>query len=269
MICFPNCKINLGLSIVEKRDDGFHNIETVFYPLTFCDALEIQKTEGATSLYNYGVQIPGSSHENLCLKAYHLLKRDHKIGSVEIHLMKNIPAGAGLGGGSSDATHTLLLLNDLFSLSLNNEQIKEYAKQLGSDCAFFIENKPAFASGKGDQFENIQIDLKGFFLVLIIPIISVSTAEAYAGVKPFKKEKSIKEIIQLPLSKWKDNLVNDFEETVFEKYPEIQKIKKTLYTEGAVYASMSGSGSAVYGIFDKEKDLRKMFPDCVVQNEML
>jgi 4-diphosphocytidyl-2-C-methyl-D-erythritol kinase len=269
MICFPNFKINLGLSIVEKRNDGFHNIETVFYPLTFCDALEIQKTEGATSLYNYGVQIPGGSHDNLCLKAFHLLKHDYKIGSVEIHLMKNIPAGAGLGGGSSDATNTLLLLNNIFSLSLNNEQIKEYAKQLGSDCAFFIENKPAFASGKGDQFENIQIDLKGFYLVLIIPAISVSTAEAYAGVKPFKKEKSIKEIIQLPIKEWKDHLINDFEKTVFEKHPEIQKIKETLYAEGAVYAGMSGSGSAVYGIFDQEKDLRKMFPDCLVQYEIL
>jgi 4-diphosphocytidyl-2-C-methyl-D-erythritol kinase len=269
MICFPNCKINLGLSIVERRNDGFHNIETVFYPLTFCDALEIQKTEGATSLYNYGVQIPGGSHDNLCLKAYHLLQRDHKIGSVEIHLLKNIPVGAGLGGGSSDATHTLLLLNDLFSLALNDKQIKEYARQLGSDCAFFIENKPVFASEKGDQFESIPLDLKGNYLVLIVPEVAVSTAEAYAGVKPSKKEKSIKEIIQLPMNKWKDHLINDFEKTVFEKYPEIQKIKETLYAEGAVYASMSGSGSAVYGIFDIEKDLKKIFPDCVVRCEML
>jgi 4-diphosphocytidyl-2-C-methyl-D-erythritol kinase len=269
MICFPNCKINLGLSIVEKRDDGYHNIETIFYPLAFCDALEIQKTEGATSLHNYGVQILGSNHDNLCLKAYHLLKRGHKIGSVEIHLLKNIPAGAGLGGGSSDATHTLLLLNDLFLLSLNNAQIREYAKQLGSDCAFFIENKPVFASGKGDQFENIPLDLKGNYLVLIVPEVAVSTAEAYAGVKPSKNEKSIKEIIQQPLNRWKDNLINDFEKTVFEKYPEIQKIKETLYAEGAVYASMSGSGSAVYGIFDHENDFKKMFPDCVVRCEML
>jgi len=269
MICFPNCKINLGLSIVEKRSNGFHNIETVFYPLTFCDALEIQNTEGATSLYNYGVHIPGSSHDNLCLKAYHLLKRDHKIGSVEIHLLKNIPAGAGLGGGSSDATYTLLLLNDIFSLSLNNTQIKEYAKQLGSDCAFFIDNKPLFASGKGDCFETVQINLKGYYLVLIIPEVSVSTAEAYAGVKPLKKEKSIKEIIQLPVKEWKDHLINDFEKTVFEKHPEIQKIKEKLYTEGAVYAGMSGSGSAVYGIFDHDRDLKKMFPGCIVRCELL
>lgn len=262
MICFPNCKINLGLYVTEKRKDGFHNIETVFYPVTFCDAIEIVPNNKKTILINYGIIVPNSSNDNLCMKAYHLLKRDNMISSVAIHLLKRIPIGSGLGGGSSDATHTLLLLNNFFSLSLSNEQLRKYAAQLGSDCSFFIENKPLFATGKGDCFEAVKINLTGLHIVIVVPNISVSTAEAYATIKAIKRTISINEIVRQPINKWKLQLTNDFEPIIFAKYPEIKSIKEQLYTMGALYASMSGSGSAVYGIFENNVNIYGKFKGC-------
>jgi len=259
MISFPNCKINLGLHVIEKRNDGFHNIETVFFPLPFCDVLEIVEHKKITSLTNYGLPINVDDEKNLCMKAYLLLSNDFDLPPVSIYLLKNIPTGAGLGGGSSDATHTLLLLNDLFSLEIPTNKIIEYSRKLGSDCAFFIENKTVYAYGKGDQFENIQLNLKGLYLVIVIPNVSVSTVDAYSAIKPTLQLKSVKEIIQQPIQKWEKLLTNDFEKVVFDQYPEVKILKETLYSKGAIYSSMSGSGSAVYGLFDKEVEVSAHF----------
>ncbi|MBI3509196.1 MAG: 4-(cytidine 5'-diphospho)-2-C-methyl-D-erythritol kinase [Bacteroidetes bacterium] len=261
MISFPNSKINLGLNIVEKRPDGFHNIETVFYPVGWKDIIEITPSK-ATELKITGNPVEGKLNENLCMRAYELLKKDHRIPPVKIHLHKNIPSGAGLGGGSSDAVSVLKMLNEIYDLNLSWGELHHYAKQLGSDCSFFVTNKPVFAQGKGDDLEGIQFSMKarpgeavgrGKFIVIVHPPAHVSTAEAYAGMTPRKSEISPAKIItEMPIEKWKDVLVNDFEKTIFKKYPEIEKLKMRLYEKGAIYASMSGSGSAVFGISEKE-----------------
>ena len=251
MVTFPNCKINLGLNIVNKRGDGYHDIETVFFPVPLKDALEViekEKFEFSTS----GSAIEGGTENNLCVKAYHLLKKDiPHLPVVQMHLHKAIPMGAGLGGGSADGAFTLKLLNKKFELHLSEKQLINYSLQLGSDCPFFISNIPCFATGRGEKFEPIEMDLSEYKIVIIHPVIHISTALAFANIKPLKPGKSIKQIVQQPISTWKDELKNDFEEPVFAKYPEIKKIKDALYNAGAIYASMSGSGSAVYGIFRK------------------
>ena len=260
MIVFPNAKINLGLSVIEKRSDGFHNIETVFYPLPLNDALElIIAPDGRQEFSSSGIEIPGNPDQNLCLKAWNLLQQDFKLPSVKIHLHKIIPLGAGLGGGSADAAFMIKLVNQEFELNLTIARMQEIAAKIGADCPFFIENKPTFASGKGDQFLQAEINLSGYFTVIVKPAINVSTADAYAGIIPQKPAVGVKEIINLPIENWKENLKNDFEESVFKKHPEIGIIKNILYKNGAVYASMSGSGSAVYGIFEKAVDLKKTF----------
>lgn len=254
MIVFPNCKINLGLNILRKREDHFHDIETVFYPLPLKDALEaIPQTDGApTSLQTTGISIPGDHTDNLCYKVWQLVKQDHpQIPPVKMHLHKAIPLGAGLGGGSADAAFLLKLLDDLFSLSLSKEQLQQYAAQLGSDCPFFLINKPCFASGRGEILEEIAIDLSHYTLVLVNPGISVSTANAFAKIIPVMPKKPIPEILAQPISSWKDELVNDFEKPIFAQFPELQQIKESLYQQGALYAAMSGSGSTVFGIFPK------------------
>lgn len=265
MILFPNAKINIGLNIVEKRSDGFHNIETVFYPINLQDTLEIIKLkETEESLFtSYGISIPNHG-ANLCLKAYQLLKKDYRIPPVDIGLLKNIPIGAGLGGGSADAAFTLKLLNQLFELNLSIEKLEMYARKLGSDCAFFIQNKPVFASGKGDQFEEIDLSIQHYFIVLINPNIHISTAEAYANTRPVQTKKSIKELIKRPVNEWPQHIKNDFEDSVFPKYPAIAEIKNKLYCLGALYSSMSGSGSSVYGIFSSMPEIKKAFPDYFV-----
>lgn len=256
MIEFPNAKINLGLNIIEKRSDGFHNIETVFYPIQLCDGLEINTNNiSETKLNVYGIRIDGNTSDNILLKAYSLLANDYNLPPIEIFLQKNIPFGAGLGGGSSDAAFLLKMLNQNFNLQLSTEDICNYASKLGADCAFFIHNKPVFASGKGDVFENINISLKGLYLVLIKPNIGVSTQQAYANCLPTKPQLALKEIIKLPISEWKNALNNDFEYSVFPQYSEIKEIKDKLYESGAIYASMSGSGSSVYGIFHQKPNL--------------
>ena len=261
MISFPPCKINLGLRVVSKRPDGYHNIETCFYPLPWTDVLEIIPSDELL-FSNSGLSVPGNQEDNLCLKAYRLLRNDFDLKPVRIHLHKVVPMGAGLGGGSSNGAHTLRMLNSIFDLQLNNDQLKQYASQLGSDCAFFIEDGAMIGTGRGEIMEKAMFDLKGKFVVIVKPEVHVSTAEAYAGVKPSGTVDQIKNVVEKnPLPTWKSLLKNDFEDSVFKKYPVIREVKEKLYHRGAVYASMSGSGSAVYGIFEKSVALKNEFPN--------
>ena len=257
MLSFPNAKINLGLNITEKRADGYHNLETVFYPINIKDAVEIvDATE--TSCRIHGIAIPGDANDNLCYKAYQLIKNDYDIPAQQINLLKNIPVGAGLGGGSADCAFVIKLINEKFKLNLSVEQMEDYAKRLGADCAFFIENKPVYAFNKGDEFEKCEVDLSGWFKVLVKPPIHVSTADAYALVKPQKPLQSLKEMIHLSPTTWKDKVINDFEQSVFVKYPQIHQIKTSLYDAGATFALMSGSGSSVFAIFNEPVKLPEL-----------
>ena len=253
MITFPNAKINLGLNIIEKRPDGYHNLETIFYPINLQDALEVTRRENNDKEYTLhisGAPLEGEPEDNLVVKAYKLLKKDYPgLLPVDIHMYKHIRAGAGLGGGSSDAACMIKLLNDKFSLGLSTERMEEYAVKLGADCAFFIRNKPVFATGIGNLFEPVELSLKGYHIILIKPDIFVSTRDAFAEIKPVRPAVSLKEIVKQPMETWKNSMKNDFEDSVFKKFPEIAAIKDELYDLGAVYAAMSGSGSSVYGIF--------------------
>jgi 4-diphosphocytidyl-2-C-methyl-D-erythritol kinase len=272
MIAFPNAKINLGLNIIEKRTDGFHNIETIFYPVPWCDALEIipgNKNDQPVTLSTSGNKVYSKENQNLCVRAYHLLAENHELPPVKMHLHKVIPIGAGLGGGSSDASQSLLLMNTIFNLKLKENILREYALQLGSDCPFFTYNKPMFATGKGDELETIKLDLKNYFIVLVKPKVHVSTSEAYKNIVPKKPSGSLKEFIRLPVNKWKETIQNDFEKSIFEKFKVIKNVKEKLYKYGAVYASMSGSGSTVYGIFTEEKKLADSFRNCEVWSGLL
>lgn len=251
MIAFPPCKINLGLNVLSKRSDGYHNLETCFYPIPFTDILEILPAKNLIFIPT-GNAIPGSVSNNLCLRAYELLRRDHPIDPVEIHLHKVIPTGAGLGGGSSDAAYTLRLLNEIFKLQLTMDQLRDYAQQLGSDCAFFVGDDVRLGKGRGELLEPIQVSLKDKFLVLLNPHVHVSTAEAYRGVTPQTTHPSVRHILEnTPFSQWQMLLKNDFEASVFKAHPIIEQCKTSLYERGAIYASMSGSGSSVFGIFDE------------------
>ncbi len=218
MILFPNAKINLGLNITERRPDGYHNLETIFYPLMIRDALEVIESN-QLSFQSSGIHIPGNDQTNLCLKAYHLLKLDFDLPTVNIHLHKHIPIGAGLGGGSADAAFVIRLLNQQFELNLTFEQMMNYARQLGADCAFFINNKPVYAFEKGDRFEPVNLDLSMYHLVLVMPPVHVSTAEAYGGIKPKPTGASLKEVIKLPIEEWKSQIKNDFEEHILKHIP--------------------------------------------------
>ncbi|MCB0402729.1 MAG: 4-(cytidine 5'-diphospho)-2-C-methyl-D-erythritol kinase [Flavobacteriales bacterium] len=249
MLVFPNAKINIGLHVTEKRADGFHNIESIFYPvMQLFDALEIVQSNRLT-FQSTGIPIPGNEEDNLCLKAFKLLHADYNIPPVSIHLHKVIPIGAGLGGGSADAAFAIKALNDLFELGLTVEQMQNYARKLGSDCAFFIENKPVFAYNKGDEFEAVDLDLSGYSIRIEYPGIHISTAEAYGGIKPDFSKHQLKELIREDPRHWKQHIRNDFEKSVFPNHPEIEALKTKLYGDGAIYASMTGSGSAVFGIF--------------------
>lgn len=255
MVTFPNCKINLGLNILQKRVDGFHDIETIFFPVGLCDALEIVPSQFKTQLSVSGIYT-GDTADNLCLKAFYLLKKDYPhLPEVNIHLHKAIPLGAGLGGGSADAAFTLQMLNKKFNLNISEKKMHVYALQLGSDCPFFLVNKPCIAAGRGEILEHAAISLSGYKILLIHPGIHISTAEAFSKIKPAIPAKKIKEIIQQPLENWKEELFNDFEKYIFEKYPQVKKIKEDLYNDGAIFASMSGSGSTVFGIFTKDSTI--------------
>lgn len=255
MITYPNAKINIGLSITERRPDGYHNIESVFYPINLQDAVEIKTIEGEEPQGGYklkvsGTILDGTPDDNLVVKAYQLLRKDFNFPAQKIHLYKHIPVGAGLGGGSSDAAAIIKMLNEKFALGLTSEQMQNYAVQIGADCPFFINNTPVFATGIGNIFTPIEFSLHGKNIILVKPDIFVSTRDAYALVKPSPAAIPLTEAIKQPISEWKQIITNDFEKSVFAKYPEIAAIKDKLYDMGALYASMSGSGSAVYGIFD-------------------
>lgn len=248
MITFPNAKINIGLNVVEKRTDGYHNLETLFYPVKLSDALEIVKAD-AFEFSTSGIPVGDDPENNLVIKAYRMLQAEFNFSPVKIHLHKAIPFGAGLGGGSADAAFTLKMLNELFSLHLDSLTLEKFASQLGADCPFFIRNKPVFAYGIGDRFKESRLDLSAFEIVIVKPSFSVGTAEAYRDVRPRKADFDLTQIHHLPVEDWRNTIRNDFEESVFSLYPEINTLKEQLYKAGAVYASMSGSGSAVFGLF--------------------
>ncbi|MBK8608730.1 MAG: 4-(cytidine 5'-diphospho)-2-C-methyl-D-erythritol kinase [Chitinophagaceae bacterium] len=266
MLVFPNCKINLGLQILHKRTDGFHDLETVFYPLAFRDALELipnTNNETGVTFTGTGLAVEGKTEDNLCIKAYQLLKKDFsELPSVSMHLHKAIPMGAGLGGGSAAAAFTLKLLNDKFKLNISTPQLLNYAKQLGSDCPFFIINKPCFATGRGEILEELVLDLSHYKIVLINPGIHINTGWAFTELAKGSNGSrlldpyipSLKTIMQQPIDTWKSQLTNDFETVVFMAHPEIKSIKENLYKLGAIYAAMSGSGSTVFGIFSNDID---------------
>jgi len=250
MLTFANAKINLGLNITEKRPDGYHNLETIFYPARVYDTVEITYA-GETSCVIRGIDIPGEVTDNICLQAYDLLQSDFDLPAQQITLLKNIPVGAGLGGGSADAAFLIKLVNKKFDLGLTENAMEDYARQLGADCAFFIRNQPVYAQGRGDQFSAVGTDLSSKFLVLVKPPVHVSTADAFGGLRPSTPVNPLKELIQLPVSEWRGTIKNDFEDTIFLKYPEISQIKQDLYHAGATFALMSGSGSSVFAIFEQ------------------
>jgi len=255
MIAFSNSKINLGLHIINKRDDGFHNLETVFYPIPLNDSLELIPSQNDSinevGFHSFGLTIDGDISQNLIVKAFHLFAKDLDLKTIDFYLLKNTPMGAGLGGGSSNAAYALKLLNDYFKLDISI---------LGSDCAFFIENKPSFATGRGEVLEPIDVNLKGYFFVLVKPNIHVSTAEAFANVyKRGNEQISLRELIKHPIENWKNLIENDFEKTVFVHHPSIKNLKEKLYENGAIYSSMSGSGASVFGLFKNQIDLKNEF----------
>ncbi len=262
MILLPNAKINIGLNVVSKREDGFHNIETVFYPIDLKDIIEfIPSNEMSFDIS--GIEIKGDAKNNLVYKVYDLLKQEYSLPKIKIHLHKNIPIEAGLGGGSSDGAFMLKTLNKYFKLNIPKIKILKYAEQLGSDCPFFIKNEPSFASAKGEVLEKINISLKGYHIVIIKPNIQISTADAFRNIKTKTRKTNLKEAIDLPVNEWKDNIFNDFEDFAFAKYPKLKEIKTYLYNIGAEFALTTGSGSAIYGIFTKKPKLDK-YTDCFI-----
>ncbi len=266
MIAFPNAKINIGLHILEKRADGFHNLSTCFYPVGLSDVLEILPAQ------KQAFQLSGCAAdlgENLCEKAFQLLRKDFDLPPVGIYLQKNIPVGAGLGGGSSDAAFTIRMLNEMFGLGLSVGQQQDYSARLGSDCAFFIRNVPVYGLERGDTFEEASLSLKGKKLLLVNPGLHISTREAYAGVTPARPAVPLPGLLQMPVEQWKDRVRNDFEESLFPQYPLLAELKERLYRMGALYASMSGSGSTMYGIFDPETPVHTNFGDFFVWQEEL
>jgi 4-diphosphocytidyl-2-C-methyl-D-erythritol kinase len=264
LILFPNCKINLGLHILRKREDGYHDLQTVFYPLPLQDALEVVRHPSPMTDIEFtasGLTVQGNLSDNICFKAYHLIKQDFPdLPPIKLHLHKTIPMGAGLGGGSADGAFMLLLLNKKFNLGIDEKGLIRYALLLGSDCPFFIKNTPSFATGRGEILEDCPIDLPEYQFVVVNPGIHVPTGWAFSQITPSADRPLLKEIIRLPVENWKEGLTNDFEAPVSQHHPEIATIKQTLYEQGAVYASMSGSGSTVFGIFPKSGEPLFSFP---------
>lgn len=254
MVCFPNCKLNIGLYITSKRADGYHNLETIFYPVMgLKDVLEVVPAE-TTTITLHGKTVAGDMHDNLVWKAYQLLKKDFpNIPALSIHLLKNIPMGAGMGGGSADGAFMIRLLNDYCALGLTNEAMISYALQLGSDCPFFIENTPQYATGRGEVMQPVAVDLSAYSIQLICPQVHVSTAAAFKMITPKPAPFNLQKLPGVPIEQWKDVVSNDFEAPVFAQHPELAAIKEQLYAQGAIYAAMSGSGSTMYGVFKKGK----------------
>ena len=247
-----NCKINLGLDVLRRRDDGYHDIETVMYPLRgLYDVLEIEPSEtSGAELVTLGIEVDCPPEKNICLKAYELLRRSYGVGGVRITLDKRVPFGAGLGGGSSDGTAVILALNEMFSLGMDEAALIEAAAELGSDTPFFVRNTPLLCEGRGERMTPVAVDLEGWWIAVVKPAESVSTREAYAGVTPHTPVRPLAERIAEPVERWQGSVVNDFEKSVFASHPAIGRVKQSLLEAGAVYASMSGSGSAVFGLFD-------------------
>ncbi|MCD8186743.1 MAG: 4-(cytidine 5'-diphospho)-2-C-methyl-D-erythritol kinase [Rikenellaceae bacterium] len=268
MITFPNCKINLGLRVTGRRPDGYHDIETVMVPVQrLYDTLEIIATGKQKLVFSAsGIPLDAPAEENLCVKAYRLLQEYYGIGGVKMHLHKTIPFGAGLGGGSSDAVAALRMLNRIFHLQLPFSRLESLAAELGSDTVFFLHNRPILARGRGEILTPVELDLERYFTVIIKPSFGVSTAEAYRGITPKEPEIPLPELLQQDIRTWRSNLRNDFEDTVFPLHPLLEHIKKDLYAYGAVYASMSGSGSAIFGLFE-HPPRGIQFPDCFTHCE--
>ena len=273
MLLLPNCKINIGLNIVSKRSDGYHNLETVFFPIPLRDNLEFKEIENEDVPYRLvsgGVPIEGKPEDNLIVKVYLDMKAEFNLPALELSLYKNIPMGAGLGGGSSDAAAMMKGLNEAYNLQLSAEDMEKRLAKFGADCPFFVRNKPAYATGIGDELTNCNVSLKDKFIVLVKPDVFVSTKEAYAHVTPKLPAIPLAEAIKLPIETWKEQIVNDFEQSVFPFHPELPAIKQTLYDMAAVYASMSGSGSTMYGIFNRPTpEANEVFDKCFVYTKKL
>ncbi|MBR1631058.1 MAG: 4-(cytidine 5'-diphospho)-2-C-methyl-D-erythritol kinase [Paludibacteraceae bacterium] len=269
---YPNSKINIGLNVVSRRPDGYHELETVFLPIGLHDELEVTvdlHTSGC-ALTTSGIPVLCPESDNLIVRAYNLMRDKYDIGGVRVHLHKQVPFGAGLGGGSADAAYMLIELNRLFAIGLSETELESYAAQLGADCPFFIRNAPVYATGIGNIFQPVSLHLSGMWLMLVKPEVSVSTAEAYRGIRPHQPQCSLKQMVeQRPIATWRDHVVNDFETTVFPLYPEIKHIKQQLYELGAAYASMSGSGSSVYGFFEDKPMNLSCLHNCFVYVEHL
>jgi 4-diphosphocytidyl-2-C-methyl-D-erythritol kinase len=257
MIAFPHAKINIGLNILSKRKDGYHNVETILYPIAYKDALEIIPSK-KFCISSYGIDLPEKEEINLCTKAFKIIKEKYKIPDVKIVLYKNIPIGAGLGGGSSNAVYTLKLLNRIFELNLNSEELENYSKKLGVDCPFFLDTHPKIATGKGESLKNCELNLSGYIINVVTPDFYFSTKDAYKNIRYFSNS-TLK--VDNDIFHWKEKMTNDFEKNLSHYKNEIQDIKDKLYEEGAIYASMSGSGSSVYGIFNQKRELKKVFPN--------
>lgn len=281
MYCLPNAKINIGLRVVACRPDGYHDLQTVFYPLPLTDSLEIKEASNMRQPYEFILSstvkqdhlsksgektndLLGNDSENLVVRVFLSLREEFSLPPTSIFLSKHIPIGAGLGGGSSDAAFMMQLLNDYYRLGLTNSDMERRLAIFGADCPFFVRNKPVYAEGIGNKFSPIELDLKGVYVVLVKPDVFISTAEAYAGIVPRAAQTSLADTLSAtPLKLWRNIVVNDFETSVFARYPQIAAIKQTLYDMGALYASMSGSGSAVYGLYSRPIDnAAKVFPDC-------
>ncbi len=249
MIVYPNAKINIGLNVLNKREDGYHELSSFFYPVSeLYDILEIITSDNF-SFSSSGIAIPGNN--NICTKAFDLLKADYDVGNVKIHLHKMIPIGAGLGGGSADGAFILKALNELFELNLTNNQLEKYALKLGADCPFFIENTPKYVEGIGEKMTTIDLDLSDYDIKFIFPELHISTPEAYGGLTPDIPEHNLLDAIKHPIENWKEEVQNDFEVSAFAKHPQLAKMKAKLYADGAIYASMTGSGSVIYGVLRK------------------
>ncbi len=258
MIYFPHCKINLGLLVTAKRADGYHDIETVFYPVGMQDALEFIESD-TFCFTTSGIELDGDVEDNLVVKAYRLLQADYKLPNIQIHLHKNIPSGAGLGGGSADAAFMLLALNAHYKLNITTEKLMAYALRLGSDCPFFIHAVPSLGKGRGELLSEVKLNLSAYYLVVVKPPIHISTGKAYAFMKPQEPKQSLADLITLPVEQWRGKVLNQFEDYVFSAYPEVLAIKDKLYDLGASFALMSGSGSAVFGLFAEEPQLEGEF----------
>ncbi len=257
MLLFPSAKINLGLRVTAKRIDGFHNIESIFYPIPLYDVVEF-RVASAYKLGIFGKPVPGKLSENILGKTWKLLYRYYKIPPVEISLLKNIPAGSGLGGGSADAICFMKALNNFFQLNITVKKLMAFAAQLGSDCPFFVRNRPAFVTGRGEIIRSCDLNLSGLFLVLVIPGLTLSTRTLFQRIVPKTSEISMQELVSQPVNRWQQRLSNDFEKIVFEDYPSLAKAKEELISRGALYASMTGTGSVLYGLFEINPEIKMM-----------